>query len=159
MAKTLFDKVVCEHGVPQTMVTDQGTGFVNKVMKEMAGLLSMNRLTISVFQLRANGVIERANYNNVSILRTLVEANMETWPEMLPAATFAYNSAYHRTVRESPFYLLYLRDPYLPYQAIERRPRPWYDVNSYKSEMISISRKVYDLCQRYIEEGREKMEK
>lgn len=88
-----------------------------------------------------------------------MEGNVSIWDNMLPAATLAYTTAYHRTIKESPFYLLYLRDPHMPYTMSESPKRPWYNVDSYKDEMAVISRKVYERCQVYLEEGRDKMEK
>lgn len=35
MARALYVDVVCVHGVPQTVVTDQGSEFVNSVMQEI----------------------------------------------------------------------------------------------------------------------------
>ena len=159
VARALYNKVVCVHGVPVTIVTDQGTEFVNSVMKELSKELLMQHAKITAFYLSANGVIERANYTITNILRTLVEGNVSIWDQMLEAATFAYNTAYHRAVRETPFYLLFLRDPRHPYAMLESPSKAWYNVDSYKEEMAVITKQVYERCKTYLEEGREEMER
>lgn len=78
---------------------------------------------------------------------------------MLPVATFTYNTTYHRVIKEAPFYLLFLRDPVMPYQMIEAPHRAWYNVDKYKDEMQTIARRVFERCQGYIKEGRIEMEK
>ena len=159
VARALYNKVVCVHGVPVTIVTDQGTEFVNSVMKELSKELLMQHAKITAFYLSANGVIERANYTIRNILRTLVEGNVSIWDQMLEAATFAYNTAYHRTIKETPFYILFLRDPRHPYAMLEIPSKAWYNVDSYKEEMAVITKQVCERCRTYLEEGREEMER
>ena len=76
---------------------------------------------------------------------------------MLPVATQAYNTAYHRVIRDSPYYLLHLRDSNIPYKMLEGERRSWYNVDEYKEEMAIVAKKVYERCAAYIEEGREEM--
>ena len=97
------------------MVTYQGKEFVNEIFKGVRERFQVNHATIMAYRPIANGIIERANYTIVNILRTLTEDNPKIWDEMLPAATYAYNSACHRIIKDSPFYLLHMRDPPLPY--------------------------------------------
>ena len=158
VARALYNKVVCVHGVPTTIVTDQGTEFVNNIMRELSKELLMQHAKITAFHPSANGVIERANYTIINILRTLVEGNVSIWDQMLEVATFAYNTAYHRTIKETPFYLLFLRDPGHPYTTLENPQKAWYNVDSYKEEMAVVTRRIYECCQIYIEEGRDEME-
>lgn len=159
VAKALYVNVICIHGVPQTLVTDQGSEFVNSVMQEIASELLMRHAKITAYHPSANGIIERANYTIVNILRTMVLGNISIWDTMLPTCTLAYNTAYHRSIRESPFFLLFLRDPRMPYTMLESPQKPWYDIDSYKQEISVIAKKVYERCQMYLEEGREEMER
>ena len=78
---------------------------------------------------------------------------------MLPPAVPAYNNAYHRILRDTPFFMMFFRDPRMPYAMLEVPPRPFYNVDSYKEEMAVIARRVYDRCQENIEMGRQEMEK
>ena len=141
------------------IVTDQDTEFGNNIMRELSKELLMQHAKITAFHPSANGVIERANYTIINILRTLVEGNVSIWDQMLEVATFAYNTAYHRTIKETPFYLLFLRDPGHPYTTLENPQKAWYNVDSYKEEMAVVTRRVYERCQIYIEEGRDEMER
>ena len=48
------------------------------------------------------------------MLAKKVEQNGKDWDSHLPFVLFAYRASIQESVRESPFYLLYGRDPRLP---------------------------------------------
>ena len=75
VARGLYEHVICIHGVPLTMVTDQGREFVNAILQGIAQELIMDHVKITAFHPSANGVVERANYTITNILRGLVENN------------------------------------------------------------------------------------
>ena len=160
VANAFFTYVVCAHGVPNVVVTDQGTEFINEIFRGVAQKLGLKHLKTTPFNPSANGVIERPHSTLINIMRTLVQDNRSIWDEMLPIAVYAYNTAYHRTIRDSPFYLLYFRDPMTPYSTIiEENPMPWYNIDSYKHRMTLMAQKVYERCAMYLEEGRIELER
>lgn len=67
----------------------------------------------------------------------MIGRSVTIWDNMLPAVTVAYNTTYHRTIREAPFYLMYLRDPRVPYTMLASPHRPWYNVDSHKDESVN----------------------
>ena len=103
VAKLLFESVVCKQGVPITLVSDQGKEFVKEILNEVVNLLQMNHITTTPDHPQVNGVIERSNGTVLNILRTLVQDNVSIWDTMIPIATFAYNTAFHRSPRQSIF--------------------------------------------------------
>lgn len=100
-ARAFYVNVTCVHGVPQTIVTDQGIEFINSIMQEVASEPLMRHAKITTFHPSVNGIVERANYTIINILRTMVEGNVAVWDIMLPAATTAYNTAYYRTIKDT----------------------------------------------------------
>ena len=78
---------------------------------------------------------------------------------MLPVATYAYNTVYHRIIRNSPYFLLHLRDPQIPYSVLEKAGKTFYNIDDYTQEMSLISKRVYERCAEFIEEGKEEMER
>ena len=119
VAKLFFESVVCKQGVPKTLVTDQDKEFVNEILKEVANLLQIKHLTTTPYHPQANGVIERSNGTVLNILHTLVQDNVSNWYTMLLIATFAYNTAFHRNLQDSTFFLMYLRDPCFPFEIMK----------------------------------------
>ena len=158
VAKVYFESVVCKQGVPKTLVTDQGKEFVNEILKEVAKLFQMKHTITTPYHPQANGVIERSNGTVLNILRTLVQDNVSIWDTMLPIATFAYNTAFHRSLQDSPFFLMYLRDPCFPFE-ITKEEKTWYNIDDYKQEMASKASRVYARCQLYLEEAKGMLQK
>lgn len=81
-----------------------------------------------------------------------MQGNVEIW-------TMGYNSASHNTIKESPFFLLLLRDATVPYTMLETKSTPWYDVCSYKYEMLAVAKSLYKRWQDFFEISKEIMEK
>ena len=79
----------------------------------------MKHITTTSYYPQANGVIEKSNGTVLDILRTLMQDNVSIWDTMLPIATFAYNTAFHRSLQDSPFFLMYLRDPCFPFEIMK----------------------------------------
>ena len=158
VARTLVDRFICNYGVPKVLVTDQGKEFTNKVLKEVSHLLHMTHIHTTPYHLQANGVFERCNGTVINILRTLIEDNRSIWDTMLPIAVFAYNTGYNRTIKDSPFYLMYLRDPLVPFEVF-KETHTWYNVEDYRSELSLKANRVYQRCQQYLEVAREQAER
>ena len=158
VAKAFFESVVCVQGVPKTLVTDQGKEFINSILKEVATFLKMEHIKTTPYHPQANGVIERCNGTVVNILRTLIEDNISIWDSMLQIAVFAYNSGYNRTVKDSPFYLMFLRDPSFPFEVMKEENK-WYNIDDFKQEMATKANRVYGRCQIYLDQGKEESER
>ena len=52
------------------------------------------------------------------------------WSQALPTATLAMNSAYNRPIKETPHFLMFARDPRMPYGELTKPPIPIYSITS-----------------------------
>ena len=86
--------------------------------------MGAKRLRTSPLHPASNGSVEAFNKTLIRLLMSLVEDDKENWPAFLPVAMWAYRTAIHATVKETPFYLLYGRDPYpiIPLRTEEEQP-------------------------------------
>lgn len=68
------------------------------------------------------------------------------WDKQLPMLLFAYRSTIQESTRESPFFLVYGRDPRLPTISTMEPPRPEYtvDLDDYKSELVTCLVKAHE---------------
>ena len=153
VAQAFVKNVVCRHGTPVQLVTDQGGEFVNDVLRGVSESLQVRHLTTTPYHPSANGLVERVNGTVGQILRTLVADNPSFWEEMLDFAVMAYNSGYNRSVKESPYYLLYHRDPSLPYETMVTEAQPWYNVDDYKAQLAITTNRVLHRCQTFLEDA------
>lgn len=153
VAQAFITHVVSIHGVPKHVITDGGGEFINEVFKDICGLLQINRHTTTPFHPSSNGLVERVNGTIMQILRSMTYDNPKEWDTLLPLAVFAYNSAYHRTIHDSPHFLMYNKDPSIPYLKFFHDNGPWYNVEDLRRKTSVIANKVYNRCQLYLEKG------
>ena len=107
-------KIFCEHGVPQVVLSDNGTEFRNKMMTELASLLQFKHTTIACHHPASQGLVERKNQAVMIALRQLYDERPEDWDICLPYAILAVNSAYCKSTGDTPFFLYRHRDPDAP---------------------------------------------
>ncbi|PIK45484.1 hypothetical protein BSL78_17652 [Apostichopus japonicus] len=101
----LFSRV----GIPEEIVSDQGTNFTSKLMKEVCNLLEIDHLKSSPYHPQTNGLVERFNGTLKSMLRAFVTQQPESWDRYIPYLLFAYREVPQSSTGFSPFELLYGR--------------------------------------------------
>ena len=80
------------------------------------------------------------------MLSKSVTPGKREWDDRLPYVLFAYRTSTHASTGESPFLLLYGRDPKLPSELIESPApeREYVDADDYKSVMIQEMNTAWD---------------
>ena len=81
-----------------------------------------------------------------------MQDNVSIWDTMFPIAIFAYNTAFYRSLRDSPSFLMYLRDTRFPFEIMEEE-RTCYNIDDYKQEMANKANRVYARSQLYLKEA------
>lgn len=95
------------HGVPITIVTDNGTEFTNQLFLEFTRLHKINHHRILAHSPNDNGNIERFHLTLLEHLRLLrLQHKTEPIVNLMPYALIAYNSSIHSFTRCRPFDLL-----------------------------------------------------
>ena len=105
---------VCRHGVPDKIITDQGTNYQSNLISELYEVLDIEKARTSPYHPESDGLSERGNRTNKAALTALVNEKQDNWDVMLPFIQFAYNSSVHATTRCTPFELMYGRQPRIP---------------------------------------------
>ena len=141
---TALQNFISIFGCPNDLVTDQGTEFMNETLEEVAKFYKVNKVHIKSYRPSANGLIESKNRVLINILRIIVSENPHIWSQALPIATLAVNSAYNRSIKDTPHFLMFARDPRMPYGEIISAPTPFYNVDNYKDFLCNTTKKVYE---------------
>jgi len=102
---TMFTRV----GVPEEVLSDQGSQFMSSVMKGVSRLLSINQLATTPYHPMCNGLVEKFNGTLKAMLRRMCAERPKDWDRYLPALLFAYREAPQESLGFSPFELLYGR--------------------------------------------------
>ena len=135
-------------GVPQEVLSDQGSQFMSELMQEVSRLLSIKRLVSTPYHPICNGLCEKFNGSLKKMLKRLCEKMPRSWDRYLDAALFAYREAPQESTGFSPFELLFGRTVRGPVQILKELWTKEFDVPDIKTSY----QYVVELRER-IEEG------
>ena len=114
IAKLLVEQIVSRHGVPGEILSDRGRSFLSGLMKEVEVLLGYHKGNTTTYHPQTDGLVERYNHTLTAMLAKTVERCGPEWDDQLPYVLFTYRASQQASTGESPFFLLYGRDPRLP---------------------------------------------
>ena len=89
VSKFLFE-VICRHGSPAIIQSDQGREFVNSVNAGLFELTGVHHKMSAAYHPQTNGLDERFNQTLCNALTKMVEGKEEEWDRYIDAALFAY---------------------------------------------------------------------
>ena len=89
--------------------------------------------------------MESKNCVLINILIIIVSENPMVWSQALPMATLAMNSAYNRSIKGTPHFLMVAHDPRMPYGELSKPSIPIYNIESYKAFLCNTNRKIYEI--------------
>ena len=120
----LFSRV----GIAREVLTDQGSCFMSRVMKELLSLLQVKQLRTSVYHPQTDGLVERFNKTLKQMLKKAMDTDGKNWDQLLPHVLFTIREVPQASTGFSPFELLYGRRPRgildLAKEAWESQPLP-----------------------------------
>ena len=122
MAEALLD-MYSWVGIPEEVISDQGTQFISCYMKEFTRLLGMRQLPTSPYHAMANGFVEKFNGTRKSMLKKLCAKEPQQWHRYINAALFAYREVPQESTGFAPFELLDGRTVRGPMYILEQGPR------------------------------------
>lgn len=134
-------------GIPDTILSDQGTNYQSELLSELYELLDVHKVRTSPYHPQCDGITERFNRTLQSMLVHYVDENQQNWCSLLPSLAFAYNSAVHASTKSTSFELHYGRKPKVPLDIIfseidlDLNLNP----NSYASEVKKTLNSAFDL--------------
>ena len=102
---TLFDR----WGAPRSIMTDNGTEYVNKEVKAFLQARGVEHLNTPLAHPQGNPV-ERTNRTIKPMIAAFINGNHNEWDANLSKIQFAYNTVPHTGSRISPFYLNHGRE-------------------------------------------------
>ena len=102
------------HGIPETIVTDNGSVFTSKEFNHFTDMNGIKHLTTAPYHPASNGLAERAVQTLKTGLKKMTAGNIE---DKLARFLFQYRITPHTTTGQSPAELL-----------MGRRPRSYLDI-------------------------------
>ncbi|KAK6046750.1 integrase core domain protein [Cooperia oncophora] len=100
IAHALLTECVLKYGTMSELISDQASSFTSHFYQEFCNLLYIQHRCATPYHSMGNGATERT-------FRTFEE----DWDLFLPCVTFCYNTTINEATGESPYFLLFGRDP------------------------------------------------
>jgi len=106
VANAFVNNFICVYGAPKALLTDQGTHFLNSLMRAIAKRFKISRYTTTAYRPQANGSIERSHHVLWEYLKQVV-GEKNDWDEYLSLACFSYNTSVHEGTQYTPHELVF----------------------------------------------------
>ena len=118
----------------------------------------MKKINTSGYHPQTDGLVERFNSTIQGMIAKSTDPNGMEWDRKLPLLLFAYRSVVQESTMESPFFLLYGRDPRLPTGTLLEQPLATYpvDAGDYRTELVTTLRKTHELALESIRKAQDK---
>lgn len=112
VATILWENLICNFGFLKRVHSDQGANFESEVVAELCKVAGVKSRT-TPYHPRRNPV-ERFNHTLLDLLGTLEDKKKEHWRKYVRPLVHAYNCTCNDATGESPFFLMFGRQPRLP---------------------------------------------
>jgi transposase InsO family protein len=126
-AVAFLKSIVCRFGVPNRIITDNGTQFTSRIFQEYCEGIDTQLCFASVAHPRSNGQAERANAEILKGLKTrtydYLKKHGANWVSELPSVLWGNQTTPNRATGETPFFLVYGAEACLPPKIIMGSPR------------------------------------
>ena len=127
--------IICRYGVPEKIITNNGSNLNNKIMKELCESFKIMHHNSSPYRPKMNGAVEADNKNIKKIIQKMV-VTYKDWHEMLPFAFHGYRTTVRTLIGETPFSLVYGMEAVLSVEVEIPSLRIMRDVELDESEWV-----------------------
>uniref|UniRef100_A0A8C5CZT0 ribonuclease H n=1 Tax=Gadus morhua TaxID=8049 RepID=A0A8C5CZT0_GADMO len=144
-------------GIPEEILTDQGTPFMSRIMKDLCKLMQIKQLRTSVYHPQTDGLVERFNRTLKQMLKKVMEADGRNWDQLLPYLMFSIREVPQSSTGHSPFELLYGRRPRglldIAKEAWEQQPSPHRTMVEHVGDMRDRMATLWPLVREHMQEA------
>ncbi|XP_015938645.1 uncharacterized protein LOC107464228 [Arachis duranensis] len=121
--KFMWRHVITRFGIPEVVISDNGTQFTDKKFAEFLSGLGIRQRFSSVEHPQTNGQVESANKVILSGLKKRLDNKKGAWADELAAVLWSYRTTEQSSTKETPFRLTYGVDAVIPVEIGEPSPR------------------------------------
>ena len=150
-----IDNVYSKFGGSMKILSDNGTEFKNKIFEQVAKELGVvHKLYTPPYHPASNGRIEGFHaFLKVCISKHI--ASQLEWDDLVPLACAAYNFIPNEHSKESPFFLMFGRDPVLPLNTL-LEPKIRYLGNDINILSLEAMKNLYEIAATNLKLAQEK---
>nr|CAD2147159.1 unnamed protein product [Meloidogyne enterolobii] len=156
--EAIITHLITKFGVPECLVSDQGTQFLSTIFKDVSELFGIKLQTTTPYHQSANGQCERYNRTLADMISTTTRG--KDWPQTLPLLAFAYNTSINSQVGETPFFIAHGWNARLPSENALNKPEKEYEnMTIYARELKERMREAHNRVKNKLDLNVEKMKR
>jgi transposase InsO family protein len=115
VADAFVEEIIYVFGCPSKVLSDRGSQFTSKMFRRLMARLGVDKIFTTAYHPATNGQPERMNRFIAAALRAYTEQfSHSDWDHFLQAVAWAYRISWIDAVKNSPYFLLFARQPTLP---------------------------------------------
>jgi transposase InsO family protein len=88
-----YEDVICQHGCPKELLTDQGTHFVNEMLDSLCKRLGVQHKLSTAYYPQTNGLVERFNRTLCEMLAKYSNEWKQDWDIFTISSLYVSNIA------------------------------------------------------------------
>ena len=112
--KFIYENIITRFGCPLTLISDQGTPFINQTIQILLKEFLIDHHKSSAYHPQANGAIESFNKTPRKGLTKICNIDKDDWDEKIPVVLWAYRTTYKKATNQTPFKLVYGQEDIVP---------------------------------------------
>jgi len=178
IARVFVEQIILKFGIPQILLTDQGSNFLSELFANVRKLLRVKRIKTSPYHPQTNGnvrkllrvkriktspyhpqtngALEKTHRVLVEYLRCYILENQTDWNKWIPYATFLCLIHPHSSTGFTPHELLFGRKPNIPGILQKETPEIRYNYESYVQEIQPRLQSCYEVARSNLRSKKEK---
>ena len=103
-------KLFAMFGLPEIIQSDNGSEFVNSVVRSLLKLINVDHRLITAYNPRCDGKVERSIGTIMGIIKKMLNGTYHLWPMFVEFAQLSFNRKITSLTGSSPFALMFGRD-------------------------------------------------
>ena len=150
-----IDNIYSKFGGSIKILSDNGTEFKNKIFEQVAKELGVvYKLYTPPYHLASNGRIEGFHAFLKACISKHIAPQLE-WDDLVPSACAAYDFIPNEHSKESPFFLMFGRDPVLPLNTL-LEPKIRYLGNDINVLSLELMKNIFEIAATNLKSARER---
>ncbi|KAL6417861.1 hypothetical protein ACFW04_012476 [Cataglyphis niger] len=140
VADAFTNEFICTFGAPKAILTDQGSHFLNSLMRNVARKFKIRHFRTTAYRPQSNGSVERSHQVLWEYLKHYVDKTNE-WDTYLRLASFSYNTSVHEGTQFTPHELVFGKTARVPSSETDTTQEP---NESYAKYLVELFNKIKD---------------
>ena len=126
---------------------------MSELIANVCRLLNIKKVNTSGYHTQTDGLVKRFHQTLITMLSMYVKKHGQDWDHYLPYMLYAHRVLAQESTRESPFFLMFGRDPRQPTEKALSCPTNPYqvDLNDYKSELVQGLSDAWNVAKEHIQ--------